>query len=205
VSERFLAHPRRALLAGAALLVVVLIGAAVVPSGPLRIDRWWNDLMGDGESEALKQLALVLNWLGRGVGQAVALVGIGVVLAIRRRWLALVAFALAEALSSFGAAALKAHVGRPRPPGGLVHPVSSSFPSGHAAYAGVTCVALVLLFTAPGRRRRLWWTLAAIGIAAMAWSRTYLHVHWLSDVASGAMFGVGAALLVFGAAQLRRR
>ncbi len=43
--------------------------------------------------------------------------------------------------------------------------------------------------------------LAGLGIAGMAWSRTYLQVHWLSDVTAGAMLGVGVALLVFGAVQ----
>ena len=96
---------------------------------------------------------------------------------------------------------LKHLVQRPRPPDGLVHPTGASFPSGHAAYAGVTCIALMLLFTAPGSRRVLWWTVAALGIAGMAWSRTYLQVHWLSDVVAGSLLGVGVSLLVFGGAQ----
>ena len=37
----------------------------------------------------------------------------------------------------------------------------------------------------------------------MGWSRTFLQVHWLSDVIAGALLGVGVALLVFAAAQLR--
>jgi undecaprenyl-diphosphatase len=85
-----------------------------------------------------------------------------------------------------------------------VHPVGSSFPSGHAAYAGATCIALVLLFTVPGAHRRRWWVLAALGIAGMAWSRTYLQVHWLSDVVGGAMLGIGIALVVFAAMPWRR-
>ena len=59
----------------------------------------------------------------------------------------------------------------------------------------------MLLFTAPGSRRVLWWTVAALGIAGMAWSRTYLQVHWLSDVVAGSLLGVGVSLLVFGGAQ----
>jgi len=36
----------------------------------------------------------------------------------------------------------------------------------------------------------------------MAWSRTYLQVHWLSDALAGATLGVTVALLSFGIAQL---
>ena len=84
----------------------------------------------------------------------------------------------------------------------MLEPHGTSFPSGHAAYAGATAVALVLLFSRPGRGRRLWFTLAAAAIAAMTWSRTYLQVHWLSDALAGATLGVAVALLSFGAAQL---
>jgi undecaprenyl-diphosphatase len=157
--------------------------------------------MQDIESPWLKDLALVFNWLGRGLGWALSLAAVGIVLVLSRRRLALVAFGAAEGLQLLSSTLLKALVGRPRPPDCLVHPVSSAFPSGHAAYAGATCVALVLMFTAPGRNRRPWWVLAAVGIVGMAWSRTYLQVHWLSDVVGGSLLGIGLSLLVFGAAQ----
>jgi undecaprenyl-diphosphatase len=84
----------------------------------------------------------------------------------------------------------------------MVHPSGASFPSGHATYAGATCIALVLLFTRPGAQRRIWWALAGLGIAVMAWSRTYLQVHWLSDAVAGSLLGIGVALAVFAAVQL---
>jgi undecaprenyl-diphosphatase len=49
--------------------------------------------------------------------------------------------------------------------------------------------------------RRPWWALAAAGIVGMAWSRTYLQVHWLSDVIAGGMLGIGISLVVFSGAQ----
>jgi undecaprenyl-diphosphatase len=119
-----------------------------------------------------------------------------------RRWSALLAYAVAEALTPLVTAAVKALVDRPRPPDGLVHPSGAAFPSGHASFAGATCVAAVLLFTKLGRRQRLWWALAAAGIVGMAWSRTYLQVHWLLDVLAGSLLGAGIALLVFASHQL---
>jgi undecaprenyl-diphosphatase len=111
-----------------------------------------------------------------------------------------------ETVTPLSSTLLKILVGRPRPPDGLVHPVGSSFPSGHAAYAGATCVALVLLFTVPGPHRwRWWWPLATLGVLGMAWSRTYLQVHWLSDVIGGSLLGVGVALATFASLQLMLR
>ena len=63
----------------------------------------------------------------------------------------------------------------------------------------------MLLFTVPSPRRRLWWTLAALAILGMAWSRTYLQVHWFSDVLGGSLLGVGIAIAVFGGAQYALR
>ena len=198
--ERFVSHPFRGCASGAALLGVVALMAVLIPPERLSVDRRWWQAMGDAETSLLTHVALVFNWLGRGVGFTLMLVAVGIVLVRARRWLALAAFAVVEGLTSLSSALVKEAVARPRPPDGLVHPASSSFPSGHAAYAGATCVALVLLFTTPGARRR-WWALAALGILGMAWSRTYLHAHWLSDVVGGSLLGIGTALLIFSGAQ----
>src|SRR6186997_2276746 len=48
----------------------------------------------------------------------------------------LLAFAVTESLTPLAVNLLKALVDRPRPPGGLLDATGSSFPSGHAAYAG---------------------------------------------------------------------
>jgi membrane-associated phospholipid phosphatase len=200
-AERFFSRPHEAVWAGAALLAAVGIGAILIPSGPLGIDQRWADAMKDVHSEFLRQVALVFNSLGIWPWRTAALVGIGCILLATRRLLALVTFAVAEALAPLLSSLLKALVDRPRPPGGLVHPAGSSYPSGHATDAGTTAVALVLLFTAAGPGRRPWWIVSGLGIAAMAWSRTYLQVHWLSDVVAGAALGIGVALMVFGAAQ----
>jgi membrane-associated phospholipid phosphatase len=151
--------------------------------------------MSDIQSPALKVVALAFNYVGRGLIRALALAAVGVVLILARRIVALVAYAIAEGLAPLISSVTKALVDRPRPPHELVHASGTSFPSGHATYAGVTCVVLVLLFTTRGRR---WWSFAIGGICGMAWSRTYLQVHWLSDVTAGSILGVAVALIVFG-------
>ena len=201
--EAFLAHPTHALWAACVMLAFVVLIAILVPAGPLELDRSWSEAMRHLETPLLTHFALVFNWLGRGLGRALALALVGLLLLRRRRWLALVAFAIAESLAPVLSALLKVLVDRARPPDGLLHPVATSFPSGHATYAGATCVALVLLFTKPGAGRRWWWALASLGVVGMAWSRTYLQVHWLTDVTAGALLGSGVSLLVFAIAQVR--
>jgi membrane-associated phospholipid phosphatase len=202
--ERFFLDPVPPLwLAGGMLSLVGLI-AVLVPQDPTAIERSWSEAMRDLQTRLLTDIALVFNWLGRTPGQVLAFAVVALLLLHARRWLALGAFAVAESLALLLPGLLKALIGRPRPPDGLVHPVGSSFPSGHTTYAGAICVALVLLFSAAGPRKR-WWALAAVAISAMAWSRTYLQVHWLIDVIAGGLLGAGISLLVFSAAQVLAR
>ena len=100
-------------------------------------------------------------------------------LLVAGRRAALLAFAFAEALTPLLVNLTKLLVGRERPPAAMIEAHGSSYPSGHAAYAGVTAVLLVLLFTTRGRLRRAGWAVAVVSTVGMAWSRTYLQVHWL--------------------------
>ncbi|MBN9188854.1 MAG: phosphatase PAP2 family protein, partial [Microbacterium sp.] len=66
-----------------------------------------------------------------------------------------------------------------------------SFPSGHVANAATIAAVAFVLFP------RVWTAVAgAAWVVLMAFSRTYLHAHWLSDTLGGALIGCGAALLV---------
>jgi len=117
-----------------------------------------------------------------------------VVLAVRRSWAQLGAFALAIITSEALIGPLKALYARPRPPDGILETTSFSFPSGHAIAGAVTAVGLVIVLLPPGSKRWSWEVRAAIFASLMALSRTYLSMHWLSDVVAGALLGVGLAL-----------
>lgn len=198
-ADEYFRRPRLALCVGVGLLALFVLFAFLVPPQPLAIDRAWSELMSDLHSPVLKGVALVFNYLGRGLLRALTLTAVGVVLIFARRIVALVAYGVAEGLAPLISSVTKALVDRPRPPHELLHASGASFPSGHASYAGVTCVALVLLFTKRAPRS---WSLAIAVIVAMAWSRTYLQVHWLSDVCAGSILGVAVALIAFGAVAL---
>ncbi len=201
-SERFLARPRRTLLLAGVVLTLVAIWAFVVPLGTRTIDRHWWEWMVDTWSFAAGHAARFLAWLGSGYGRGLVVALLALPLLARRRRLGLAAFAAVEVLTPLTTALLKDISGQARPPDRLVHTTGSSFPSGHTSFAAATLVAVVLLYTEPGPRRRLWWALAVLGTAAMGWSRTYLHAHWLSDVVAGGAWGWALALAVFALAQL---
>ena len=132
--EHFLSRPARAFWLGVVLLGVVALMAVFVPAEPLAVDQRWSEAMQDIRTPLLTNIALLFNALGRGLGSALSLAAVGILLLRRRRWLALAAFAVTEKIStSLSSTVLKILVGRPRPPDGLVDPVGSSFPSGHAA------------------------------------------------------------------------
>lgn len=187
------------------MLALVVVWAFVVPAGTRAIDRHWWAWMEDTWSFALGRLARFLAWVGNGYGRGIAVALLALPLLARRRWVGLTAFAIVEIVTPLTTALLKNLSEQARPAERLVHTHGSSFPSGHTSYAAATLVAFVLLYTGPGPRRRLWWVLAALGTAAMGWSRTYLHAHWLSDVVAGGAWGSALALAVFAVAQLAAR
>jgi membrane-associated phospholipid phosphatase len=160
-------------------------------------DRSWSEAMQRTESESLERLAMLFDRAGRGAVRAGTLVAIGGALAYRRRWRSLAAFALAEAATPATINLIKVVVKRERPLIARVDPWGTSFPSGHASYAGATTVALVLLTSEPGSQRVPLWIVAAAGTTGMVWSRTYLQAHWLTDVIAGALIGCGVTLVVF--------
>ena len=200
--ETPLSDPRKSAGYACVLIGLVVLGGFLVPDGPLGIDVRWSELMRDAEANWLTHLALAFNALGHGILRALTIAGVGLVLLVAGRRAALLAFALSEALTPLLVNLTKLLVGRERPPGAMIEAHSSSYPSGHAAYAGATAVVLVLLFTTTGRLRWTCWAVAATATAGMVWSRTYLQVHWLSDAVAGATLGVGVGILSVAAVQM---
>ena len=96
-------------------------------------------------------------------------------------------------------------VGRPRPdvPRLEDSPVNSSYPSGHVAAATVYGAFVVIVFWHTTSR---WIRILSVGVfvavvGAVAWSRTYQGMHFLSDVIAGIVLGLvslGICLFVIG-------
>jgi membrane-associated phospholipid phosphatase len=192
-----LADPRLAAAVGAALLVVVVIGAIFVEGhpSPFGIDLVWADAMKGMRRPVLTFVAEhIFDPLGR-FPISWSIVGVAAIALSRaRRRRAIAVLLIGELASWMTSSLIKTVVERPRPPMALVEASRSSFPSGHSAFAAVTAVLLVGLLV-PSGRRAIPAAFATALALAMAWSRTYLLAHWLTDVIAGLCVGTGVGLL----------
>jgi undecaprenyl-diphosphatase len=156
-------------------------------------DAVW-DVAGDVRNDPATAVAVALSWLGSGAVNWPLRVAAIALLAWRRHWLRLAAFALAVLSSELLIGPVKAAYGRDRPPGSLIETSAAAFPSGHAVAGAVTAVGLVLVLARPGPSRWRWEVRAVVFAGLMALSRVYLRAHWLSDTVTGALLGAGLAL-----------
>lgn len=179
-----------------AIALAMSIGAAITLGNggePLAVDAAWLELMLESRSPFTEGLALVLNFIGGGM-VAILIVPLaiaGLFVLLRRPWAAL--FSIGAALAStLGVQLLKHLFGRARPEEILVHSDFGSFPSGHTANAATIAVTFALLIP------RVWvWVAGSAYVVLMAWSRTLLGAHWLSDTVGGALIGAGAVLVLW--------
>lgn len=192
------------LIIGAAATIVTVVLLWLVLSvrrdEPFPIDVWWHELMLANRTE----LGLVLAWIpghtGGPVVAAITAVVIVTTLLILRWWWAAITVAATAVVCIAIAAPLARIVARIRPEESLAEIVPTSFPSGHVAFATALVTALALLF-----RHWLWWVLGAVWVIWMAWSRTYLAAHWLTDVIGGLFLGVAVGVLVWAVVETIRR
>ncbi len=181
------------LLAGAVVLGLLVALPATRPAVQAVDDAVW-DVAGDVRNDPTTVVAVGLSWLGSGAVNWPLRVAAIALLAWRRHWLRLAAFALAVLSSELLIGPVKAAYGRDRPPGSLIETSAAAFPSGHAIAGAVTAVGLVLVLARPGPSRWRWEVRAVAFAGLMALSRVYLRAHWLSDTVAGALLGAGLAL-----------
>jgi len=192
------ALPRLAVLAAIwAVLAGLLLAAGeiVVHSAAItQFDQHTTRVVVSSRTAALSSVMKAVTWLGSWVAVLVAAAVIAVLVFTRRLpVLAAVVAVFAWAGEAGGVRIGKEVVMRHRPPEAiwLVRAHGWSFPSGHTASACLVFTVLAMCVTALARHRAariLGWLAAGLAIAATAFSRVELGVHWLTDVIAGVVF-----------------
>lgn len=181
------------------LFVVLRFVVALGGHEPLAIDVWWHGLM----VATLSEPGVAAAWAPAVIGGTLGMIVIGILLLAvflwrRRRWDA-ATLAIAMIVVVGIGAPMAAIIARVRPQDSLAESVATSFPSGHTAVATTVVIVLGLLL-----RRWYVWGIGIVWVVFMMWSRTYLHAHWLSDVAAGMLEGIAVASLVWCAVEAVR-
>lgn len=188
-----------------ALLWLVLALGVVTDAGWLQaldrpLDRWSKGLSATGTWHLFGVIvgSVFSSWTAW-----TALVVASAYTAWRREYRLTAWIAISGVVVLLGNPVLKRLFDRPRPTelvptwwqGGAL-----SFPSGHAAGAGLICTVAVLLtisVTMRGLKRRLLITGWVVLALVVAFSRTVLGAHYLSDVLAGLAFGMTVTVLVW--------
>jgi undecaprenyl-diphosphatase len=193
--------------------LLIAAGEGVVHSTAMtHFDQHTTRVVVGSRTAALDSVMKVVTWLGSWVA-LVAAAAIIALLVITRRLpvLAAIVAVFAWVGEAGGVRIGKEVVRRNRPPEAiwLVRAHGWSFPSGHAATACLVFTVLALCVTALARHRAarvLGWLTAGLAIAATAYSRVELGVHWMTDVIAGVVFAASwlTAIMIFLGARLRR-
>lgn len=194
-----------------AVFGVMGIAIGTNPASPFTqpLDDWWRAMNGVApDSGAYTWLVpMFFQQLGELPGFVVTALLVPALLTVIGRWRSAL-FCVSIVLVGPGLLSqlMKNLIDRPRPAAdeaaGLFGPLFSvdhgSFPSGHAIGAAALVVGIAALIP-PTRAlaRGVWWVLGAFIMIGMAWQRTLVNAHWLSDTLTGLLVGTAAALLMW--------
>ena len=121
-----------------------------------------------------------------------------IALGIKKHWRIVVHLASAVGLSSAAIYIFKWLIYLPRPQAFLVSDHSSSFPSGHSCLSLTIFgfIGFVVAQQLPKKLRWISYTLSAILIILISYSRLYLGAHWLQDVFGSFFLGFSVLFAV---------
>jgi undecaprenyl-diphosphatase len=215
--SRFAGRPVVAFLAVALAGFLILAGLAVAAGWALQTYVLPDHGIGHADEHVNVWLSHhrsgtrndVSYWLS-GIGDVYAIPAVValtvLVAAIHRRWrvAAFIVAAIAIEAATYRVATLVIHRERPRVPR-LDHlPVNASYYSGHTAASVAVYCGVALLVTSRIRgagARTICWLIALAIPALVAFSRMYRGMHHPTDVAAGALVGIGTLIVAVTAAR----
>ncbi|MFD6160608.1 phosphatase PAP2 family protein [Nocardia sp. NPDC060256] len=207
---------RRLVRAVAVLVMFIELAAHASSSGWLTgEDAAVLDWFTTHRSPGWTTVARVITTVGDPMGIAVLGLAVATVLAWRARSAVPMVLVLGiVAVSSATSTITKGLVGRARPPAAvqLMSETDLAFPSGHVTGATALAGAVALVYLSAHRsavRRVVAVVLVVVVALVVSVTRLYLGVHWLTDVAGGAVLAcsvvlIGAAVQPYLGSVLRR-
>lgn len=177
------------------------LAAVLARGGPLLLDRWLDAIMRALRNPLADRLMAALAALGDREVLVPACALALLWLLWRRRWMAAAHWLAALGFGFALTALLGASIRMPSPPGANA---AFGFPSIAVTMATIAFgfFAILIARELPGRQRVWPYLLAAVVVATLGFARLYLGMHWLSDIAGGALLGI-AWLLLLGLAYRR--
>ena len=177
------------------------LAAVLARGGPLLLDRWIAATMRTLRNPLADRLMAALASLGDREVLVPACALALLWLLWRRRWMAAAHWLAALGFGFALTALLGAAIHMPAPPGATA---AFGFPSIAVTMATIAFgfFAILIARELPGRQRVWPYLLAAVVVATLGFARLYLGMHWLSDIAGGALLGI-AWLLLLGLAYRR--
>ncbi|WP_084106449.1 phosphatase PAP2 family protein [Demequina sp. NBRC 110056] len=203
-------RPRLALWLGLAGLTAFLAVAALMIAGgdspfTQAMDDAWRAAIGASSVDEVDgPLPMFFQYFGEGVGAIFIMLLSPIALFIVRRWRTALFWLASIMGSALVASQLVKHtVDRERPAadeaaglfGPLFHTDHGSFPSGHSVTMGAFIVAVAALI--PAAHRRLWWVAGVLLAVGMAWQRTLINAHYLSDTIAGLVAGASFVAIMW--------
>jgi undecaprenyl-diphosphatase len=192
-------------LVGLSVMIATLTAAGllITETESLRGVRDWDSAistnLADSRSTEATDLALLITRAGDTVSILALMSAVTLVLAVTRKWRAMILVPIAMLAEITTFLAVNHLVGRERPPVDKIGPLPGtySFPSGHVAATLVCWVGISLLLAAYGfgRSARMVAALGALMAVAMAWARVYAGMHYTIDVFFGLVMGLAALAL----------
>lgn len=173
--------------------LLVLFGSGLIDS----LDSFWSDLVTSLYDHSLASVFILLTHLG----SAYLLYPLAISIFLLTKDLArpyMSRLILAMMASSLIVNLLKVLYCKDRPPVPLIDAMGYAYPSGHTSLAFVFYFGIFFLLYKMGHLRMLSaFALASSFVAVVAFSRTYLGVHYLSDVLGAVSLGLFLFSLFF--------
>jgi membrane-associated phospholipid phosphatase len=191
-------------------LALIAVGEALVHWDVLAGFRRWDDDVSrwvvDRRTGFADTVTGLFSRAADTMGVIVCALLVEIVLALRRRWWALLVVPIGLGLELLTFLTVNTVVDRPRPDVLKLgsEPSTSSFPSGHIAATVVLWGAVALLFAARSARwvRTVAWTLVLALALAVGASRVYRGMHHPTDVVAGLLMGAAALAVTMLAVRL---